>query len=92
MFIIMPDEQEAINRGIFTGVVQPYHWEVRSDEVVLLLDGLECLMKGFQEALEADVNNTMLEALSGSYVFAKMTRQKFRVLVPDMQEETQLHD
>jgi hypothetical protein len=74
---------------MFDGVPQPYHWELDSSEVVLLFDGLDCLMDTFQQALtQKNMDDTVLESLSGSYVFAKMTRAKFRSLVPDMQEET----
>jgi hypothetical protein len=89
-FLIMPDEAEARERGLFDGVMQPYHWEVRPDEVVLIFDAIDCLMQSFQESLaQGNMNDEMVGALSGSYMFAKLTRQKLRALVPDMQEETE---
>jgi hypothetical protein len=85
--MIMPDEQAARNIGTFHGVTPPYVWEIREDEVFLLLDALEALMQKFQERLQEKVNDEQLEALSGSFVYAKMTRQKLLGLVPDIREQ-----
>jgi len=88
-FIVMPTRDEARLRGILDGVLQPYNWELDQPEVALIFDGLDCLMDTFQQGLQGHNNDEAVEALSGSYVFAKMTRARLRALVPDMQEEVE---
>jgi len=88
-FLVMPDEATAVNSGVFTGVIQPYHWSVDEPEAILILDGLEALMDNFQLALQGEVNDEALEALSGSFVYAKQTRNRLRNLVPDLHSQVE---
>lgn len=85
--MIMPDEQTARNIGTFHDVTPPYVWEIREDEVFLLLDALEALMQKFQSRLQQKTTEEETEALSGSFVYAKMTRTKLLNLVPDIKEQ-----
>lgn len=85
MFNIMPTEQEARERGMFDGVIQPYIWEVSQSEVVLILDALETLKDVFQQALIAgNMNDEIRGGLTGSFLFARMTRDRLRKLAPDL--------
>ena len=88
--VIMPDEQTARVMGVFAGVIPPYVWTLRQDEVFVLLDGLECLMATFAEALQqGESDQGAYTALVGSYAFAKMTRQRLLGMVPDVRGEVE---
>jgi len=88
-FLVMPDEATAKSAGLFEGVDPPYTWEVTAPEVTLIFDGLDCLMEGFKMMLRTteNANPQLSDMLSGSYVFAKMTRQRLWKVVPDLQEQ-----
>lgn len=88
-FLIMPDLDVARALGIFdVDYVPPYIWTVRQDEAVLIFDGLQLLMDVFQHHLADHTSHNapdeLVGSLSGSYVYAKMTRDKFLKIVPDL--------
>ena len=91
-FLVMPSEQDARNKGYFVGVTPPYVWELREDEIFLLIDALKALMKEFQKAIPQAENKEVFEALTGSFVYARMTRKKLLDLVPDIKDQIESVD
>lgn len=89
-YCVMPTQEEAKKAGWLDGVAPPYFWEIDQNEAILVLDALDEMMDRMQALLQRTTDEEEIGSFSGTFLFAKMTRNRLRALCPDLHDKVEV--